>query len=311
MKKLLIFLIKNVLGSFLFFFGGVHIIKYLLRKKRYYIVLNYHNFSRYNNYKINRGDILEIGYERNFEKQVCFLKKHFQFCYPEEFYCKNTARGIINILLTFDDGYKDNYDIAYPILKKYKIPAVFFIVSSVPNTNSWLWHDKVRFLVTKNKLDAIEAEKELVKLNAGKKMNSKFIEKIDELSKEFPDKRLMMNWNEIKELAENGYVIGSHTHTHSPILFLNSINRKKELQSSIKIISEKINKTVSQFAYPNGLYDNDCDELMFESGIKISYTTDKGFNQKNDSFLRIKRIGVNASDSIGVLLLKLFLNKDK
>ncbi len=285
----------------------MHLLKYLCRKEPFLVVLNYHNFSKYNNYKVNRGNILETGYDKNFEKQVKWLNKHFYFLYPNEFF-KNKSRNGVNVLLTFDDGYKDNFDLAFPILKKNQTKSVFFIVSSLPNSPKWLFHDILRFLVIENKLESKVAEDALRKLNIGISIGDELKEEVNQQLNTLPNHRLMMNWDEIKHMSNNGFVIGSHTHTHSPLKFLSQAKRHDEMNESVKTLSSNLNIPVHHFAYPNGLYDDNCHSLMMKYGIDYAYTTKNGFNSINDSPLEIKRIGVNASDSIGVVLLKLLLN---
>ena len=56
----------------------------------------------------------------------------------------------ISVLLTFDDGYKDNYNQALPIIKMYDVKCIFFIVTNYPDTNNWLIHDKIKFLIHEN-----------------------------------------------------------------------------------------------------------------------------------------------------------------
>src|SRR5690606_2216702 len=103
MKRRMTYILKEVIGFLFLNFGGVQLLKKSTNGKALLVVLNYHNFSKYNNYKIKRGSLLETGFSVGFEKQIKFLKKHFKFSYPEEFQKNNCD---INILITFDDGYK-------------------------------------------------------------------------------------------------------------------------------------------------------------------------------------------------------------
>ena len=56
------------------------------------------------------------------------------------------------VLLTFDDGYKDNYDLAYPILKKYNIPFAVFLTTSFPEKEAILWWYIIEDLIMKNEV---------------------------------------------------------------------------------------------------------------------------------------------------------------
>lgn len=309
-KGTIIYFVKETLGAVLLIFGGIYFLKYFLKREEFLIVFNYHNFSKYNNYKIKRGNQLETGFNRNFEKQIKWLEAHFNFLSSENFFHGKPSKGI-NIMLTFDDGYKDNFDIAYPIIKKNKVPTAFFIVTSIPNANSWLWHDKLRFLVNEGKLNSAKSELILKDLNRGKEIDRNTIDMVNRMMGGYHKERHMMSWEEIITLGNNDFIIGSHTHTHTPLQFLTSIEKDNELTESLEMISSHINRKVTHFAYPNGLYDDESTKKMVKYGIKYAYTTKNGLNKKTDSPLHIKRIGINVSDSRGVVLLKIFINRNK
>lgn len=302
--------VKEVVGYCFRLLGLVHLLKFRNRNTAVLVVLNYHNFSDYTNYRIRRGSLLSSGHQANFEKQAKWLKKHFKFSNPVDFYEHSTDKGL-KVFLTFDDGYKDNVEIALPVLDKHNLSAAFFIVSSLPDTDQWLWHDKIRYLVSTTVLESAKSELALKNLNLGKEPDPLFLKEVKDLESTLPHHRLMMNWDEIQHLKQHGFIIGSHTHTHSPLKFLAPEKRIEEMNLSRQTIASKLNGDISFFAYPNGLYDNDCHSLVKEYGVKYAFTTNPGFNRQHESPLEIKRIGVNASDSIGVILIKLFLNSGK
>lgn len=305
-KQLITFLLKETIGFLFLNLGGVFLLKKQFKNRTYLLVLNYHNFSKYNNYNVNRGKITETGYSKNFEKQINFLKKHFKFYYPEEF---NEYKLGINVVITFDDGYKDNYDVASPILKKHKAKAIFFLVTNNIDTENWLEHDKLRHLVQTGQKSEFEIESLLKKMNNGHSI-SEWINENESILKN-PPHRLMMNWNEVIEIAQSGLKIGPHTNNHKVLPFLDTDNQKAEIHSSIEKIKKEVNIAPKYFAYPNGLYNNETLSILEESEIQYSFTTKPGFNTVDTQPYLLKRIGINPSDSVGVLLLKLFLNRKK
>lgn len=296
------------IAAFIFWlFGGIYIIKFLLRKKPNYIVFNYHNFSKYNNYGIKRGNMLETGYIENFEKQIEFLKRHFNFCYPEEFFEGEPKYGR-NGLITFDDGYKDNFDIAFPILKKRKIPCVFFITTQFTKEDDFLLHDKVRFLVQQNLLSQKFSLIPTHMYQGKNNYNEKDIVFINQtFYKHKPKKRLMMNISEVREIADQGYKIGNHTHNHLELSFYSKELQLNSIAKSNNVIESITQVPVNYLAYPNGLYNNDTFNVLEKLNIKYGFTIFGGANNKNDSLKELKRIGVNASDSINFMVFKLFI----
>lgn len=308
-KQLIYYVIKELI-AFLLFIPVLVFLKYSFTNKKVYYLLNYHNFSKYNNYRIKRGNILETEFASNFDKQIKFLKEHFNFYYPEEFYREGCKKGL-NILITFDDGYKDNYKIAFPILKKYHAKCIFFIVTNYIGTKKWLWHDKVRYLIYKGKLEESLSEKALKQMNQGNEVPILFKNKIDSLFRKEVLPELMMNWEEVYRLSEAGFKIGTHTASHKILSLLNFEDQKKEIEESITMLNGKLKVNSNDFAYPNGLFNKDTLEILKQNKINYAYSTKAGLNTQSQDKLQIRRIGINASDSISVLLLKIVLNNKR
>ncbi len=306
LKNTFTFIVKQIFSYLFFILGGVYWVKALLRGERCLIVLNYHNFSKYNNYKINRGNIIETGFSSNFDKQVRFLKKHFNFCYPDDFF--NERCEGINMLLTFDDGYKDNFDLALPILKKYDASAIFFLTTNYIDTDNWLLHDKVRYLVINGMLDQIKAEDILLRMNDGHLVDKSFINWANEKFPEISPKKLMMNWNEINIICQLGLHIGSHTANHAVLSLLENTEQTKEIKHSIESIKLRTGVDCIYLAYPNGLFNETTLELLEKHSIKYAFTVNPGLNYQSTNLKQLKRIGINPSDSIPLLLLKILLS---
>jgi hypothetical protein len=109
----------------------------------------YHRFS-------NIVDPFKV-HKDTFEKQLLFFKKHFNIICLEEYIRLRSEKGIkekihINpMVITIDDGYLDNYTIAYPILKKWKVPATVFITTNFVNKGEWLWAERLEYILLNTK----------------------------------------------------------------------------------------------------------------------------------------------------------------
>ena len=120
------------------------------------------------------------------------------------------------IIITFDDGYKDLISCVLPILKKHNFNATCFIVSSlIGKKNMW---------------------------DVGKK--------------EFCSKRFNDDLNDIREWIDNGMFIGSHSHNHLDLTSLNINKITDELIYSKKILEDKIGVKIKNFSYPYGKVNN-------------------------------------------------------
>ena len=83
---------------------------------------------------------------RVFEQHVLFLGRHFHFVGVDDTAPKRQPLHEQQILLTFDDGYRNNAEVAAPILRKYGIPAVFFVSSRHAAPGKFLWFSYLKAL---------------------------------------------------------------------------------------------------------------------------------------------------------------------
>ena len=279
-------------------------------------VFNYHSFNSFVNDYWKFGSLFHSNYGVNFEKHLVFFNKYLHkvegfdlssYSYEKPFYC-----------LTFDDGYKDNYEIALPLIKKYSVQAIFFIATGVIGTKNRLWYDEVRWYyekVKKNKNKGLskikgECRKKLGELK--KTSHENFLSEIKvESSEGHNDRRLMMDWSEIIESHESGVIIGSHTHTHPVLMNMDIDEQKKDIDRSLLEIEIHIGHRPLFFSYPEGTsvsFNQDTVGLLKEFGIRYAFTTVEGVNKDINSSYLLKRFGINPSDPVPLLALKIFLN---
>ena len=204
------------------------------------------------------------------------------------------------VLITFDDGYRNNLTIAAPILKELGIPAVFFVTTGYIGTNSVLWTDEVYLRVqnwtepvflgpgdTKLFLSPDRAERNYTAhfvVEACKNIcDAARLEYIEYLRRYSPDVPVMvhreaqelMSWNEVCSLVKSGFDVGSHTVTH-PILSQTSRERlRRELFESRSVIQDRTGTECAALAYPNGRavdISPDVLELTREAGYRLAFT---------------------------------------
>ena len=140
-------------------------------------------------------------------------------------------------LITFDDGYVDNYEFAFPVLKKLQVPAVFFLPTAYIESNKISWWDEIAWLINQSNKKELNFDGHL--FNIGGKLNKKIaikdilkcvkqresiamedsIQELREITgcsfQESPERNsLFMTWNQINEMLASGMCMGSHTHNH-------------------------------------------------------------------------------------------------
>lgn len=237
---------------------------------------------------------------KTFEEQIKWMLKRGEIVDIEkilDFSGENT-RPLFSI--TFDDGWKDNYDHAFPILKRYGTTATVFVVTSAVKTGRLLWPDEAvkktdSALKNGKKREILFFIKDSLALSARRLFRGNIYEIFDhyvEYLKELdlaererqlrayyahigadlePIEGFMLNWNEISEMDAYGIRFGSHTHTH--IILKNSTERAilDELTLSKTILEERLKKPVDIFSYPNARYNNNDAELLRRTGYKYGF----------------------------------------
>ena len=254
----------------------------------------------------------------DFEKQIQILKKYFNIV-PLEFAIRALPRGELrpnSVCLTFDDGYMDNYEYAYPILKRYNAPATIFLTTDFIGTGKYLWHDRILWALEKaevTELSFVRLGIENVVIadeNVRKKFAISVLEKLktftpeerDEMIQElyqilninsFPQDILMLDWHQIKEMKSAGIAFGSHTKTHPILSMLKNEDLEEEVAGSKKIIESHLDTSIETFAYPNGRrgdFDERTKNILVQNGYKCAVTTCHGLNNQFHDLFELFRI---------------------
>ena len=252
-----------------------------------------------------------------FEQQMAYLCKNFTVL-PLETLVKQANNGTLprnGVAITFDDGYRDNYLHAFPILKKYAVPATIFLTTGHVSSDKLLWFDVVlrAFKDTKQLfLEIAELPKPLELKTL--KMRTIAAHQVLKILREIPDHirentileilkglgtsegrsdpNVMLTWDQVREMRRNEIDIGSHTVSH-PILSRCAPNQVKvELTHSKKIIEEEIGHEIEAFAIPSGRpidYSDFTVKMVEESGYKFALTTSRGTNSQGENPWLLRR----------------------
>jgi peptidoglycan/xylan/chitin deacetylase (PgdA/CDA1 family) len=218
----------------------------------------------------------------------------------------------------FDDGYKDNIEIAAPILKQYNCPASFYVVTDCINRNVPTWTymldnafqytkkqkielvfdfapEQFRFIQLKKDLHSKQSISSikpwLKKISNGQRkiILAAILNQCDDVP--VPDNK-MMNWNDIRQLAAAGFIIGSHSHTHP---MLASLSDEKEildeLRISAQIIFNEMGETPQTISYPIGSFDERVVCLAKQEGYKYGLAVEQCFFYTGqDDLFKIPRV---------------------
>jgi peptidoglycan/xylan/chitin deacetylase (PgdA/CDA1 family) len=220
-------------------------------------------------------------------------------------------------VITIDDGYRDVYTVALPILRKYEMPATLFVVSDFLDRKIWLWTDKARFLLLQTQKTLVEFESEHEvhhyklsdrnsRLSAAASINL-HLKKMPDAKKEFAIKDLgealkveipgvppadfeALTWDELAELESSRIEAGSHTVTHPVLTRVNRERVRLELRNSKTRLESVLNHKVSSFCYPNGATNDEVTGEVRLAGYECAVTATHGFNQYKPDPLLLSRI---------------------
>jgi peptidoglycan/xylan/chitin deacetylase (PgdA/CDA1 family) len=208
-----------------------------------------------------------------------------------------------------------------PILKKYNVPATIFLPTDYIGTENWFWPERVLYLLTRTNGQETEKDinletKEVVNLfHSDSIRNEEKINKVIEFlkkkplgtiegviedlktltgSREFPNKRLILNWEEIRKMGKDNIAFGSHTRTHAILTMLTDPKQiQSELINSKNVIENKTAKPVRSFCFPNGDSNTELIRMVKESGYECAFVGGRGTVRKGSNPFELKRIGIH------------------
>ena len=295
--------------------------------KNYLTVLNYHrvNYTDGDTFKPNISATPQA-----FAEQMNLVSQWFNVVSSDDVVAwLKGERSLPShaALITFDDGYLDNYLHAFPILAEHDFPALIFLTTDhIDKDSPFFWdliaycfyHTKIDrlsmsnigdfFWDTPSQLDTVVREfTEIVKRlpqNEKQKLINELPESLGVSIAQNTFRNLMMSWDQVRELNSRGIEFGGHTMTHPILTQVSASQARSEIVGAKKRIEKELGKPISCFAYPNGQPDDfniSVTQMVAQAKYQAAYTLVNGpasYESVKDAPFEIRRIFISHKDTL-------------
>jgi peptidoglycan/xylan/chitin deacetylase (PgdA/CDA1 family) len=276
----------------------------------------------------------------SFRAQIKWLSRRFRILTLDELVDGIHKGGLWKepaVFLTFDDGYRDNFDEAVPVLRQFQVPATFFIPTDFFEAPRLPWWDHVAYVIKQTqtrRLDLKRSERDgeshlSIDLDQATRNTAImtivraildetvadlawFLNQLSAQAEVVVDEQslsraLFMSWDQIRQLADSktGLTIGSHAHSHEKLAGLDGESQRRELALSRQILEKRVGREVRALAYPYGwpgTYNAVTKSTARETGYRLAFCSRPGVNRPGtfDPF-EVNRLGVGSGDSVDLL----------
>ena len=292
------------------------------------MILLYHRIVGDETKYLDKGPVVH-HHVRDFEREIRFLRRNCAVAGLDEV-VRRIADGKPfdrpTVVITFDDGYLDNYTLGFPVLRKYEVPATVYLTTGIVGSLERTWPDRIEWALLETKKTGVAWKKVFgekgirlrdkdEKRTASIRIAAALKEQDDDRRREAlselfdmlevseergrrPGDRMMLNWAEVEEMWRGGVTFGAHSHTHPILSRMDHESAKQEILLSKELIEENLGCKVRHFAFPNGREQDFteplrsyCEEIGFESVATVVHGLNGGCD---GNAMRLKRMGAKA-----------------
>lgn len=301
-----------------------------------FLILCYHGIGE-------SGNPLGVAPTRElFEAQMRFLRENYRVASFDEAYreLRSGTKSEPGVVITFDDGYRSAYTVAFPILREYRLPATIYLTTESVETGQVAWYDRVFLAMAvapsgelqldlqgpwhfhlNSPEDRLRAALEVVALlrtlpNYQRRECCALLENKIGLPQNALSSRVL-TWEQIHAMHQAGIAFGSHTLTHPVVSQLAPQELEQELGASKALLEQKLGVPVLDFAFPFGKA-SDCGSaalgILARCGYRSAATTVPGVNTPQVNPFELRRLQVGSESSLAHFALDLsrvFLRSEK
>ncbi len=253
--------------------------------------------------------------DATFERLLEYLQRRFRLISVETFLrCSDNDKSQTKpaCMITFDDGWRDTFSTAYPMLERLGVPATVLVTTGVVGQSGGFWVERLRRCGISSAPRALkppecETEPSLETFVEWlKRMPGESRERIlsQILRQEEPCETTegtdpMLTWDQVVEMSRDGVEIGAHTVNHPLLSYEDDATVERELLESKRTLEDKIGKPVRVFAYPNGDWDDRVRRRVQSAGYSCAFTTRPEWFRPGTDVYAVPRILLHESNITG------------
>jgi peptidoglycan/xylan/chitin deacetylase (PgdA/CDA1 family) len=278
------------------------LIRFMSGSRRLPLIVGYHRVV--DDGRLRRASIIApmLVSRRMFERQLDWIGRRFRFVSLDEVGSRlesGRAFPTPTATITFDDGYRDMYEHAYPVLKRKGIPAAVFMVTDWIDRTTPLYHDRLYLLLTRDWCVAREVLVDLGVVMAEQVTPSRAVsepflalrflltnlcqEELGQVVAALEERLAIdteklhglkpLTWAMLTEMQRGGITVGSHTRTHALLTRESSARMLEELAGARHTLEDRLHTPIKHFAYPDGAFNAEAVEAVAQAGYRFAYTT--------------------------------------
>lgn len=314
-------MLSTLIKSGCHFSGALALFRTSMRRPRA-LVLRYHSVAA----PEDRADLyLDHGLTitpEAFGRQLAFLTRHYTII-PLQDLVNRLRRDLPPyrnaIAITFDDGFRDNYMRALPILQRYKAPATFYLTTGCIDNRQIFWVAHLRYMLNMTRASELRTaspeaftfdlakphgREEAFRTLVVRMKNIPTPRRLDLLA-EVTEKlavddaflrTIMMTWDEVRHMHTQGMSFGAHTVTHPNLPNTEPAEAEQEIRESKEKIEAELRAPVLDFSYPNGRgsshLTDQIKDIVRQAGFHSAVTSLAGCVELGNDLLALKRVGV-------------------
>lgn len=272
------------------------------------LALNYHRIGEAQASSFDRS--LWSADAETFAEQLHFCKSQLEIISPSDLPGVLAAKRGRYAMVTFDDGYRDNYEVAFPILRHAGVAATFFVASGYIDSPTLPWWDEVAWMVRTSQCRGLELSpwldaplpfddpnremailtllrryKAMPAENTNRYLDAIAIAAGTGRCGDHANDQLWMTWEMLREMKAAGMTIGGHSVTHPVLSRMSPQEQRHEILECGRRLADELGEPMQCFSYPVGntsAFDAASRDSLREAGVSYAFSYYGGYRRFDD-----------------------------